>query len=322
MKRLNRQIEEAFRAKNSELNLAENNLPTAKGANLLQNLALQIERGNINAGEKLRFTTGMGVDCSRGDFAIRMPALLIPALELMKKIRELGIFGTRYEVFTASEFLAEHYGINNDELKSVVDSRMAYMRRFVDLIYPDLQDDVEFIAGDEKYPETRLVIDEVAKKISSIIDFGSEEVESADRKKIIDIMDKLKICAAKYDVANSHFKYAAANMVYSDSFNQYQVFNDKDKVSVMFGGMAERNFFQMNALMPGMRPEISLIVPVGGRPVYYPRPDLGDIVEVEDFAKSFVDDFAGIADRQIRSDLTILKKVGVNPDNINHLVYG
>jgi hypothetical protein len=278
---------------------------SATGGPALQSIARTIVSGRSSC-EHLLYLTGFGLP-SEPRIPLRLPALMIPCLQVLEAQRRVGLPLSRYRVYQATQFIAETNDISMDQAEAVSETMETFLRRYVHLCHPALEDHVEFSFGHRLTDAIRKSIESVSEEIRMILE------DPACRG----ISNSLRCSEERHSRTNGHFhQYAAANVLYSNAV-EHALSPHKSDISTLctlpVGSRAERPFFALTRMCAARTGAtvVPLFTDIGERPTYYLSSDHGD---PESGEQSVSEDCA------IRKDFAALEADGASLRTLNRIV--
>lgn len=253
-------------------------------------------------------TTGYGVPKEAADVPVRAVALLLPALQMMQSFVDAGSESPTYLVYQATDFIVKTNNLDEESSQVFSQTLKQYLAAFVGEMFPDLVPYVQFEFGCEMDEQVTKDISEIAEKIRH------DAMISIDA---MDIIDQLKRYDRKHSKgSDTYAEYAAANVIYNGAIPAKYPFRDAigidPKIVIPIGGKAEKPFFSYSISEAQESPIVPMLTHLGERPVYYPRPELGDPMSVSDYS-AFFEGVVRQKDGPIRKDLESLRYCGLTP---------
>ncbi len=256
------------------------------------------------------YATGLGMDVS-GRIPVRLPALLLPALRAMERVKTLGLEPPRYVVYQADRFIARTNGIPDDCARETAERMRKYLRGYVDALHSTVASSVDLCVGMEETDEALESIARIGEDIRAramtcmttrqIV----AELEESERRRSLKSGEALT-----YAAANVYFNGAAPGAYPFDLPQQHSVV-------LPVGGRAEKPFFALTSTFADDlrgRDVLPLVTPLGFRPTYFHCPEQGDPLTAESFRD------AKIQDGPIRGDLDALRADGLTPELVDFLL--
>lgn len=278
----------------------------------------QIARAISTAQKSIRdilLTTGLGISDRKG-VPVRLPAVLVPALQILEQCKQKGIQPPSYLVYLATDFIAESNHIDHTVAQQIAGRMHTYLQLYVQTLHPAIAGNVRFEFSASYTDSVRAAVGALANELRErmAVDAGLKQ-----------LMSGLEANEARH--SNTQGKapeYAAANIIYNGAIAPVYPFADKAQTVhtiLPIGGPAEEPFFRLSALMNVTRQEaeahvIPLITRLGSRPTYYPYPDKGDLMSVADYAAS------SVQDGPIRADIAALKADGLTSEVLSTIYPG
>ncbi len=250
-------------------------------------------------------TTGLGL--SDQGTPLRLPALLLPGLSLLRNLLDEGI-PARYVVYQATDFIIETNSLNPIKAQHCADQTTRYLHDFVGHFYPDIAPSVDFKTGAncriEQKPLTM-----VENILQDMLPRPSNK-EPAELNNVDAAFALIRAYGERHKGGKVFMRYAAANVLLNSGFaDTYPLLNLSafpQATVVPLGGQREEPFFTLTSAVATHTKcthSISpMIVPTGKMPAYYPCPD-GDLV-LDTPDNSFV------PPRRIKGDFEALKQIG------------
>ncbi len=229
----------------------------------LQRICRSLVNGTLEG--KLHFTTWIWL--TDKSTPMRLPALILPTLRIMRRLRELGVVGIQYHVYQATDFIIRETMLDEEKARKNAVIMERYLRHFIQKCYPDLEDDTSLEFWFEIDTETvRQVSDELRK-------FHDESSFSPALNKLIDY------ATSKWMGRDSALRYSAANLIWNGHIQWRGPFclweND---VIIPIWWLKERPFFELGKSYEArkqnewkVREIIPLIQHTGSIPTYYPQ---------------------------------------------------
>lgn len=254
-------------------------------------------------------TTGLGL--SREDSVpVRIPAILIPGLQVMEQCKKRGLEMPHYLIYQASDFIAANNNIPEDQAQRVSDQICAYVQEYIQKLHPDLVSSVHVI-NQKRYKEVQTTIENLANEMRA----GIEKTEALQG-----IGKKLKEYEARHSNATgSALSYAAANAVYHGATQEYpyaDILRAPPAAVFPIGGLAEKPFFALTVATASgafgqvsQTPIIPMLTKLGSRPAYYAYPEHGDPTDAVNLAEKITK----LRDGPLRADFAALQVDGADP---------
>jgi len=277
-------------------------------ANALQQLSRQLSSSNNNERTHLVLTTGLGL--SDKGVPLRLPALLIPAL---KMLRDLGAYNeargfeqikAKYIVYQASDFITKTNKLDPQIAAESAAACHQYLTDFIAEYFPDVADQVQIATSD------KCAID------PEHIEALAGELKTATPEPIARDMETIAAYGTRRKtIEDSHYYYAAANIILNGGYEPHyplsgELFEQTDIVMPL-GGKKERPFFNASRYygeQTGVNHAVlPLLVPVGQVPAYYPFPKRDLLLGAD---KDEVAEFK--APDQTRRDFELLEQHGIS----------
>jgi len=258
---------------------------TATSQNVLHTLIKQIQEGDVRADEII-FVTGLGIDKS-AKAPIRLPAVLIPTLSTLSKIKQVTGQVPQFVIYQTTSFIAETNSIDLSAAHTTAIQMRSYLRRYVDVFHPDIADAVKLLFGME--------IDQC--KLDSIRGQLTEMAKDRDSK-VKPLLETLRQCEKRHSNSTRqlHVSYGAANVLFNGgvpSLWPLQEIVGNVKWIIMVGGPCERSFFKLTEFIRATSstgPSLcSFITAIGAKPTYYienVEPTLNDVEPLTNWAPS------------------------------------
>lgn len=221
-----------------------------------------------NAKDYLLYTTGLGLSVK--DIPLRLPAVMVPTLRVMERLKELGIIPPTYLVYQATDFITETNDLHPKTGRARSTLMRKYLEKYIRILHPTIQDDVVFKFGAEACVSAdviRCMSDRIRQKLR----------ESENLQDIFHKLSTYRSSQAKPE--GSELIYAAANAVFSGADRGLYPFQDmaRHRMIVPIGGKQEKPFFQITKMMQSEETVLPMLQRSGERPTYYPNQD-GDLV--------------------------------------------
>lgn len=264
----------------------------------LQMLACAVSRAA--EAQKVVLTTGIGL--SDKGVPLRLPALIVPGLNMMRELVKTGNADIRYIVYQARDFITETNGLDAAMAFGNAALCTGYIRRFVDEFFPDVADRVTILSGDD-FRLGRAHLSTLADRLA-----GAEDGPVRENMAAIE-----SYASRRRGAARSHLYYAAANIILNGGYGPHYPLRDHvrddDAVIIPLGGAKEKPFFNLTSLI-GAETEcrhkiIPVIVPVGGIPAYYPNPRADLLLGRDGGDEDFV------PPPEIENDFALLENMGI-----------
>jgi hypothetical protein len=265
----------------------------------------------------LMLTTGIGL--STGELPLRLPALLVPGLEMIRSFaqyypkEELP----KYLVYQATALIAKYNNLPEAHAEQRAKEMQQYIEEFIAHFYPDIQDQVVLQIG-LPHPE------EIEHLCASI----GEEIRELCRDALEDVGQvieqyKQRHSQAKEDTA---YRYAAGNALYNGANEEYYPFlehiTQETKYILPIGGQAEVPFFHLTSAFAKKR-EGYKVLPlvthsVGKKPTYYHYPKENDPTTAKAFGEAL--EHPGSLHGDIRKDVEVLGRIGLTEEVLQKLL--
>jgi len=304
-------LQKTFRLKNGPKSIGSLKLANAQeDGPRFEKLCMELESGD-RAPEHMVLATGLGLPANTSDIPVRLPALILPGLNILRQLKELGVSVPRYEIYQATDFIAETNGLSSTYAKTMAKRMEEYIRNFVDAFSPDIADRVILEFDEDLY--ARGPVREPIERISEQIREKAELIPE-----ITDIMISLSSSEEKHsNCSGKHDLYAAANLVYN-GFGEGSL----SAYDLIIGSRSERPFFSLQKFFQdAVRDVFAMYTQLGSRPTYYPYHDKGDPVNPEEYTRAFEVAFKSVMDGPIRKDLEALRESGLTPDALKEIYF-
>lgn len=274
----------------------------------LQKISRQISAEQTPDAKKyLAYTTGLGLSL-RG-IPLRLPALIVPTLKVMKRMHEIGVHPPDYLIYQATDFIAETNAMDVDRARGVSTLMHRYLEKYVQVLHPELTEHVQFSFGNEAAISSQ--------KIDSIVSLIREKMNQGG--KFTALMEKFSF----YREQNGHpkgseFSYAAANALCNGAVEELYPFQEKIGYAphiVPIGGQREHPFFQVSKALNGEKGQIiPMLQRAGEMPTYYPYRG-GDFIADETSSEVNVQQLP----TAIRYDYQVLESDGAHPSMLRDI---
>ena len=244
----------------------------------LERALAQVGSGDL-AAKEVWITTGIGLDKSCA-LPVRLPALIIPGLSMLRALKEAGAGVPTYVVYQATGFIAETNAIAAPDAFVCARRMEDYLRRFVAAAFADVAEHVVFKMGCPYSAHDKQEVQTIADRLEDLR-AATPSIDAA--------LAKLETCEKKHSNSTGMSRmYAAANVYYNGADARYP-FGDagvRAKVLIPVGGTAERPFFELTSLIAeqNKRANFPHLITLGSRPTYYAYEALGDPNTAEAFA--------------------------------------
>lgn len=272
----------------------------------IQKISREISAGTIST-RQLLLTSGFGID-TKLQIPVRLPALMIPGLQMMESMRKADLPIPTYLVYQATGFIAETNGISHEDSFTASQKMEVYLRKYVETFHPDIAEHVIFRFEQEYTSELRNSVNSTIEQIRGLM------CEVLDVRNSV---EELRASEAKHSNNSGHYEsYAAANVLYSGAVEMYPFDADMShdtKVIIPIGGSPEIPFFTITSHVSnklGRRKIVPVLTPIAKRPTYYYYPDLGDAVTVDRYQHNFV------RDGNIKADKAALEADGATTEKL------
>lgn len=257
-------------------------------------------------------TTGLGL--SDQGVPVRLPALLVPGLEVLRELVGQGREAS-YVVYQATDFIIQANGLAGAAARENAATMETYMDRFVSRYYADVAEHVVFRTGCECAVDDR----ELGAVEAGLAALEKEEAPAFKTPEIAGAFDLIRAYGERHAGANVCMRYAAANVLLNGGFAGSYPFARRtmEGVTVVpLGGQREAPFFALTSAMSvytGCSYDVQpALVPTGKMPAYYPCPD-GDLLlgqPVSGFKPP----------RRTREDFKVLETLGASVDSLQALM--
>lgn len=215
---------------NHDKELRSNKISYTSSAIDLQNLCKSIVNNTLDW--KIVLTTWIWLN----DIwvPIRCPALILPALKIIRNLVNLWVNNIEYSIYQASSFIIKENSLDEKLAKNTSDMIKNYLKWYISEYYNDISDKVSF--------DFDFILDEnnllnVAKNIRWLS--WNQDVDLAMWK-------LLNYAESKWKSENSAFIYGSANIIcnwHIDSY--YPVKNDSSDIIIPIWWKKEKPFFNL-----------------------------------------------------------------------------
>lgn len=248
---------------------------------------------------KILFTTGIGLKSE--EIPLRLPAVLLPALRAMEKMKELELPVPQYLVYQAVDFIAETNAVPIGTARIISQKMINYIRLYIDVVHPEVAEKVHL---ESKVNLLANQVERVAQEIrNSALELLGNDPQAVKR-------------LAEYASRNSKvgddscYTYASANVLCNGAMPKeypFPKFLESLDVLLPIGGRREVPFFELTREI-ALRSEtpysvIPLLTRIGELPTYYAYPS-GDITNAKDCTEERIQELHG----NIRNDFAALKE--------------
>jgi len=157
----------------------------------LEELITQLVNEKISF-EDILFVTGLGLDRT-SVVPLRLPAILTPALDAMKKIKQHTGVSPRYLVYQLTEFIADTNSIDKEAAHKSGEIMAKYLRRFVNKLYPEIANSVILKFNTPVDKQELQEIEEMLRRMEKDREFKSKmrQLQKCERKHSNDPDQKL-----------------------------------------------------------------------------------------------------------------------------------
>lgn len=268
---------------------------------------------NTNNPTNIALTTGLGL--SDKGVPLRLPALLIPALQMLRELKSYNEargfkqISARYIIYQASDFIAQMNKLDPELAKTNSEICKNYIKAFVHQYFPDVSSQIDLFIGDD----VSMDYDAVQKLAGLLKNDLPEEIKD-DMQKILNYGGR------RNAIQDSSYYYAAANIILNGGYNPCYPLSGtlpKNTAIVMpMGGKKEIPFFAMSRFYAQSTnvnyQVIPLVIPVGSIPAYYPF-SKGDVLvgAVEEEIEKFN------PNSQIAGDFALLAQYGISAEDLS-----
>ncbi|MDD3028853.1 MAG: hypothetical protein PHS57_01030 [Alphaproteobacteria bacterium] len=273
----------------------------------MQLLARDIARGRINGG--IVITTGLGL--SEDGVPLRLPALIVPGLEIIKELKSAGISDLKYVIYQASDFISDTNELSAKKAETNSKLSISYLKRFIEEFFPTIAENVELVAG-KQCEIDRVSLNELAKII-----------ETERPAQIARDVRKIERYGERHNNGEKTcFLYAAANIILNGGYGPHYPLDKFIPASAMtiipMGGAKERPFFNLTAYMSRStgcsHRIIPLLVQTGEIPTYYPYKK-GDVLIGDPQEK--IAEF--VPPKETAQDFFTLQKLGATIEKLSEI---
>lgn len=278
----------------------------------IQEIAKKISQGMISTSQLL-LTTGFGLD-STLEIPVRLPALIIPGLKIMERMKNADLPPPNYILYQATDFIAQTNNLPSEKAQKSALKMEKYLREYVNKFHSSIAEHVIFRFGSEYSFQVKEDVEKIIECIRDSIQTNASLQESMAQINQYDVK--------KSNGQNSSETYAAANVLYSGATESYPFAPDlksDTRIILPIGGNKEKPFFQLTAHFAALYKErkvIPMLTPIGSRPTYYPYPQLGDPLSISQFAHAMKQP---LKDGPIRIDINAMIADGVTPDALSEI---
>lgn len=207
---------------------------------------------------------------------MRLPALLIPALEIIKKLLEQGIEPPRLIIYQATSVISEVNKIPKEEAITLASLMETRLYNFIQENFPELLSYINIQFWErENDQDTLEIIKGYSWQVSRMLwNNGSNS--------------HFQECERRHSNWNNDYSlYVTANTFYNGGFNE-NPFPDTDEAQniIPIWGRSETKFFEvLLQTQTSFRDIFPLITQVGAFPTYYhnPRWDIGNTEELSNY---------------------------------------
>ncbi len=248
-------------------------------ASTIQSIAVAIAESQLSTKQFL-LTTGFGLDKNLA-IPIRLPALIIPGLQLMERMADAKLPIPPYLLYQATAFIAETNDIDRDAAQECATSMRNYLQEYIETFHSRIAENVHIRFGCEYEERLRADVASITESIRQRIGENTD-VSMA--------MQQLQTSEKKHsNGSGKHLAYAAANILYNGASGTYPFTDDlAENVHAILpiGGRAEKPFFMLTSDFADRDAKIKVIpmlTPLGEKPTYYHYPELGDPLTANQF---------------------------------------
>ncbi|MDD2870891.1 MAG: hypothetical protein PHS49_02775 [Candidatus Gracilibacteria bacterium] len=221
-----------FLLKNNE-EVGPNKISYTKTAIDLQNLSKSLVKDTLDG--KIILTTGVGLDDV--GVPVRSPALIIPALEIIRYLQKIGINDVNYLIYQATGFIINENGLNINNANQVSSFMKKYFELFIQEFYYDIYD--------------KIILNFNFELEQNYLDKVSLNITKLGGKSYIDSLIKnLENYASSKGKSNiSALQYSSANIICNGHILDIYPF-DSNNVGVLLpiGGKKEKPFFNLGKI--------------------------------------------------------------------------
>lgn len=210
------------------------------------------------------------------EIPIRLPALLVPALEIIKRLLEWGIEPPQLIIYQATSIISEVNKIPREDAINIATIMETRLHNFIKENFPRLLPyiNIEFWEKENDW-DTLEIIKGYSWKISKTLwENGSNS--------------HFQECERRYSNWNNAYTlYVTANTFYNGGFDEYPFQNTNEPQNIIpIWGRSEAKFFEtLLQTQTSLREIFPLITQIGAFPTYYhnPRWDIGTSEELSDY---------------------------------------
>ncbi len=280
---------------------------------ILHNMARRLVDKKITL-SNIYLTSGLGLpkDCS--NLPVRLPALLLPGLEILRGIKKRLNEAPYYLIYQATDFIIKTNKLDYARAQEYAQQMENYIKNFIFDLYPDIADHVLCFFHQEQPAGLINTILSEAGRIRSLI----------EQNLLSDVFNRSE--SRHSNSGDQYHVYAAANVVYNGGVATEYPFSSNLPTSpellMPIGGEGEKPFFKLlsqAADTSSSHPIIPLLTSLGSRPTYYSYPSQGDLFCHADFKKAYQDGLQVIKDGPIRNDIGALISCGLTPERLSDI---
>ncbi len=305
-------IQGTLRLQNCNPAIGSLRIARSSDSKTIQELCRGISKGERQT-DDIVFTTGYGIHRSH-TFPVRAPALMIPVLHVLEEMKRIGLHPPQYLVYQATDFIAETNQFDPEKTKTSSLLLEQYLRKYVEKYHKSIAEHVSFAFGCEYTDTIRASIQQIATNIGQRL---SGAVEGDPSMAVLQSYEK-----KHSNESGAADIYAAANVFYSGADAEYpfhSIVPKNTRLILPVGGHAERPFFALTSGVADKNETDRAVIPfltsLGARPTYYPAPDAGDPMNIEEYAKRCT----GMRDGPIRLDLQAMMADGATPEGLSSI---
>lgn len=241
--------------------LWKNKISYSKSAIDLQNLCKSIVNDTLDW--KITFTTWIWLNDVW--VPVRCPALITPALEVVRNLLQLWIKDIEYHIYQASSFIIKENSLDKNLSQNNSDFIKKYLTWYISEFYEDLYNNVIF--------DFDLNLDE--KELSEV----SWKIKSINWNSDVDfvVWQLINYANSKWKTENSALNYASANIISNWHVEKYYPVNNNWNIIIPIWWKKEKPFFNLWKVYEekhNSKENKKIIIPILQRtwekPTYYP----------------------------------------------------
>lgn len=262
----NRILSQGFLARSGDTKIAgmKNRSVSEEAARELESLALNLARKDTV--QKITLTTGLGL--SDKGVPVRLPALIVPGLNILRELRNVANADPYYVIYQARDFITRVNRLDATQAFTNAAQCTQLVSDFINEFYPDLKDRVIVVPGEKADIEE----DHLAGLAGQL-----------SKARSLDMYEDMKTiygyAARRNTQQDGHLYYAAANVIlnggYAPHYPLAGIVPQDTSVIMPIGGKKEKPFFNLTRAVSEqtgtLHTIMPLIVPVGKIPAYYPN---------------------------------------------------